>query len=156
MSCGVDWQLQLWFNPSLGTSICCRCGPKKQKQTYKQKTSSGLKYPFSFSFFGCADILGPGIECIPQQWQCQILNPLGQQVLQNSHFLDGTFLKYPGWEKDMNWETEFRQRNPCCLASLPGGVSHKVGKLMPPRNKVLWSWAEWETIKTQHLLFQLG
>ena len=27
--CGVSWQLQLQFNPSLGTSICCRCTPKK-------------------------------------------------------------------------------------------------------------------------------
>ena len=27
--CGVDRQLQLWFDPSLGTSICCGCSPKK-------------------------------------------------------------------------------------------------------------------------------
>ena len=28
---GVGQQLQLWFDPRLGTSICHRCGPKKTK-----------------------------------------------------------------------------------------------------------------------------
>ena len=28
--CGVGWQLQLQFDLSLGTSICHKCGPKKQ------------------------------------------------------------------------------------------------------------------------------
>ena len=30
--CGVDWQLQLWFYPSPGTSMCLGCGPKKTKK----------------------------------------------------------------------------------------------------------------------------
>ena len=30
--CGIGWQLQLQFDPSLGTSICCRCDPKKTKK----------------------------------------------------------------------------------------------------------------------------
>ena len=30
--CGVGQQLQLRFNPSLGTSICHRCGLKKQNK----------------------------------------------------------------------------------------------------------------------------
>ena len=34
--CGIGEWLQLWFSPSLGTSICCRCGPKKT--TTKQKS----------------------------------------------------------------------------------------------------------------------
>ena len=28
---GVDWRLSFNLTPSLGTSICCRCGPKGQK-----------------------------------------------------------------------------------------------------------------------------
>ena len=32
---GIGWQLQLWFTPSLGTSICCRCSPKKAKSKKK-------------------------------------------------------------------------------------------------------------------------
>ena len=30
--CGIGLQLQLSSTPSLGTSICCRCGPKKKKK----------------------------------------------------------------------------------------------------------------------------
>lgn len=30
--CGIGSQVQLWFHPSLGTSICCRCGPQKKKR----------------------------------------------------------------------------------------------------------------------------
>ena len=30
--CSVGWQLQLWFNPSLGISICLMCSPKKKKK----------------------------------------------------------------------------------------------------------------------------
>ena len=33
--CGVDWQLQLLFNPWPGTSICCRCSPKRKKKRWK-------------------------------------------------------------------------------------------------------------------------
>ena len=33
-SCSTDW------TPSPGTSICCRCGPKKQKK----KSSASIKY----------------------------------------------------------------------------------------------------------------
>lgn len=29
--CGLGWQLQLQFTPGLQTSICFRCGPKKEK-----------------------------------------------------------------------------------------------------------------------------
>ena len=32
--CVVGLQLQLQFNPGLGTSICCRCGCKKKKKSY--------------------------------------------------------------------------------------------------------------------------
>ena len=34
---GTGWGLQLRLDPSLGMSICCGCGPKKQKQTNKQE-----------------------------------------------------------------------------------------------------------------------
>ena len=47
MNCSVCWQLQLRFDstPSLGTSICLRCGPEKtrqktNKQTNKQTTTT--------------------------------------------------------------------------------------------------------------------
>jgi len=30
--CGVGHQLQLWFDPSLETSICHRCSPKKKRK----------------------------------------------------------------------------------------------------------------------------
>ena len=32
---GVGRQLQLRLDPSLGTSICCRCSPRKDKKTKK-------------------------------------------------------------------------------------------------------------------------
>ena len=34
--CGVGWQLQLQFDPSLGTSICCKCTPKKKDKKEKK------------------------------------------------------------------------------------------------------------------------
>ena len=34
--CGVGWKLELQFDPSLGTSICHRCSPKKQKEKRKK------------------------------------------------------------------------------------------------------------------------
>ena len=38
--CGLGWQLQLQFDHSLGTSICCRRGPKKKKKKRKiEKTA---------------------------------------------------------------------------------------------------------------------
>ena len=36
---GVDWQLQLQFDPILGMSRCCGCGPKKQKKLKKLQNS---------------------------------------------------------------------------------------------------------------------
>ena len=32
--CGIGQQLQLQLDPSLGTSICCWCGPKKKKKIH--------------------------------------------------------------------------------------------------------------------------
>ena len=36
--CGVGWQLQLQFSPSLGISICRQYGPKKRKERNKEVT----------------------------------------------------------------------------------------------------------------------
>ena len=44
--CGLDpVLLWLWHRfPSLGTSICCRCGPKKTKKK-KKKKNNAVRYP---------------------------------------------------------------------------------------------------------------
>ena len=45
------WQVQLRFNPLLGnTSICCRCGPKKNKK--QNKTKQTKKFFLEFFSLG--------------------------------------------------------------------------------------------------------
>ena len=41
--CGVGRQLQLRFDPKLGTSIPCMCGHKKQKKKAYRKQSVGAR-----------------------------------------------------------------------------------------------------------------
>ena len=43
--CGEGQWLQLWFDPSLGTSICYRCGPKKKNKTKQKKSELNFWYP---------------------------------------------------------------------------------------------------------------
>ena len=39
----VGWQLQLWFDPSLGTSICSKCVPRKTKKFKKLENTAWMK-----------------------------------------------------------------------------------------------------------------
>ena len=48
------------LTPSLGTSICCRCGPRKGKKTNKQTKKTFLSFFLSLSlFFFFFFFLGP-------------------------------------------------------------------------------------------------
>ena len=48
--CGEGRQLQLWFDPSLGTSKRCGCGPKKQNENNNKHL---LSQSVCGSKFGC-------------------------------------------------------------------------------------------------------
>ena len=48
--CGVGQQLQLRLDPSLGTSICCMCSPKKQQINFELKVPSAIA-PAAYQFW---------------------------------------------------------------------------------------------------------
>ena len=65
--CGVGWQLQLRFDPSLGTSVCCRCSPKKIKKKKKFPTFRIL-YRAKISF-NTSNIVGEKCSALDTFWR---------------------------------------------------------------------------------------
>ena len=61
--CGIGWQLQLWFDPSVETSICHKCNPKKQKKNKKQKTKKTKPNKKTPGSTHCVDSIVLGTHC---------------------------------------------------------------------------------------------
>ena len=73
MNCGVGWQLEVQFDPSLGTCICSGCGPKKQKKPNKKKTYS-QNYSYNYvTMYDCT------MQNTVQKWKTYSYSEYHQQ-----------------------------------------------------------------------------
>ena len=98
MSSGVGCSCSCDSNPSLGTSICCECGPKKKTKKKKKKRLMDLT-------FGQHGVMGNGFTAFPPPHTHTWNNDKTRQSILNNNFQHCTLAMKEGdlWEIRNKW-----------------------------------------------------
>ena len=111
VSSGVGWQLQLQFN--LGTSMCCTCGPKKERKKEREKERK-----YKNSALGAASTflwhLMPREHNVPgEQRKCTEQQDKLSESFSHSESRNRCLLHGPGRKRNIHpWEIHSRFRDP--------------------------------------------